>query len=102
MNIRLLPEAVEEANAAALWYDKRRLFLGDEFLAELQSALAIIEERSHGMPVLECYSGSHDIRRQLLKRFPYMVIFAYRDEECLIIAVPHTRRRPLYWLNRLR
>lgn len=37
MNIRLLPEAVEEANAAALWYDKRRLGLGDEFLAELQS-----------------------------------------------------------------
>ena len=67
MNIRLLPEAVEAANTAALWYGKRRLGLGDEFLAELQSALATIEERSHGMPVLECYFGSHDIRRQLLK-----------------------------------
>ena len=101
MNIRLLPEAVDEAKEAALWYDHRQLGLGDEFLAELQSALAAIEEHSHGMPVLECYAGARDIRRHILRRFPYMVIFAYDAEECLVVAVAHTRRRPLYWRNRL-
>lgn len=101
MNLRLLPEAVAEANAAALWYDKQRLGLGEEFMGELQSALATIRESSHGMAVLECDSGSQEIRRHLLKRFPYMVVFAHHEEECLIVAVAHTRRRPLYWSNRL-
>lgn len=101
MNVHLLPEALEEASNAAPWYDQRRPGLGDEFLAELQFALSAVEFRSHGMPALESYSGPHDIRRQLLKRFPYMVVIALRDEECLIVAIAHTRRRPLYWLNRL-
>ncbi|MBS0203384.1 MAG: hypothetical protein JSS49_10825 [Planctomycetes bacterium] len=67
MNLRLLPESVAEANTAALWYDKQRLSLGEEFMGELQSALATIRESSHGMPVLECDFGSQVIRRHLLK-----------------------------------
>ena len=101
MNIRLLPEAVDEADEAALRYDTRRSGLKEEFHAELDLAWAAIEERSHGMPALEGYSGLFDVRRHLLKRFPYVVIFAYDEQECLIVAVAHTRRKPLYWLDRL-
>ncbi|MEI8379449.1 MAG: type II toxin-antitoxin system RelE/ParE family toxin [Planctomycetota bacterium] len=101
MIVRLLSEAVEEANDAALWYGNRRHGLGDEFLADLQSALAAIAERPRGMPVLECYSGSHNIRRYILRRFPYIVVFTHDTEECLVVAVAHTRRRPFYWRSRL-
>lgn len=101
MNIRLLPEAVDEADEAAHWYDTRRPRLKEDFHAELELAWAAIEERCHGMPALESYSGPYDVRRHLLKRFPYVVIFAYDEQECLVVAVAHTRRRPLYWQDRL-
>jgi hypothetical protein len=50
---------------------------------------------------MEQYSGPFDVRRILLERFPYAVIVLCRPEETVVVAVAHTRRRPLYWLERL-
>lgn len=36
-----------------------------------------------------------------MHRFQYAVIYLCRPDESLVIAVAHTRRRPLYWLDRL-
>jgi hypothetical protein len=41
------------------------------------------------------------LRKALLKRFPYAVYFELRDEECVVWAVAHGRRRPGYWRGRL-
>ena len=55
-----------------------------------------------GLPVLEYYSGSHSVGRCLMDGFPYAVIYVCRPDEIVVVAVAHTRRRPLYWLDRLR
>jgi toxin ParE1/3/4 len=101
VNYRVLPEADGEAIAAALWYDDKHAGLGDEFLLELQAAFATIHSDPLSMPILETYFGPHSIRRQLLKRFPYFVVVLCREQELLIVAVAHSRRHPLYWLERL-
>lgn len=101
MNYRVLPEADGEAIAAALWYDDQHVGLGNEFLLELQAAFATIRSDPLSMPILETYSGPHSIRRQLLNRFPYVVVVLCREQELLVVAIAHSRRHPLYWLNRL-
>ncbi len=101
MNLAVLPVAELEGIEAAIWYDDRRPGLGDEFLDELTHVLERIQAAPVSFAALEHYSGQHDIRRCLLKRFPYAVIFRRRLEEVLIVAVGHVRRRPLYWLDRL-
>ena len=101
MNHRVLPEADGEGIAAALWYDERKSGLGDDFLDEMQAAFVRVRGNPRGQTRLEYDSGLHEIRRVLLKRFPYFVIFACRPDEILVVAVAHTRRRPLYWLDRL-
>ena len=101
MNFSVLPEAELEAAEAVIWYDDQRLGLGDEFLAELQQALDRVQRGPATMSRLESYAGPHEVRRCLLKRFPYLVIFACRPQEVLIVAISHARRRPLYWLERL-
>ena len=101
MNFHLLPEADGEAIAAALWYDEQRLGLGDEFIVELEAGFRAIYANAASLPQLENYSGPHNIRRYLLNRFPYVLIVACRENEVLIVAIAHTRRRPLYWLDRL-
>lgn len=101
MKFRVLPEADAEAIAATVWYEDQRPGLGDEFTTELSAAYQTIRNQIQWIPKLERYDGPHEIRRQLLKRFPYAVIVQCRENELLVIAITHTRRKPLYWLNRI-
>jgi len=38
-----------------------------------------------------------DLRKCLLSRFPYMVIYAPLPDEVLVLAVGHQHRQPGYW-----
>jgi toxin ParE1/3/4 len=41
------------------------------------------------------------IRRALLLRFPYALIFVDLGAEIRVLAPAHTKRRAGYWLNRV-
>ena len=101
MNFRVLPAADGEAIAAALWYEDRRSGLADDFFIEMRSAFDVIRENPLSAPQLEYYSGPHEIRRRMLHRFPYAVVYVCRPDEIVVVAVAHTRRRPLHWVNRV-
>jgi hypothetical protein len=75
--------------------------LGDEFLSELETAYELIQANPNLIPRMERYDGPHVFRRCLLRRFPYHVVFACSDEEMVVIAISHYRRRPFYWLQRM-
>ena len=42
-----------------------------------------------------------DIRRRLLRRFPFALFYSINTEEILSIAVMDLRRDPEYWVGRL-
>ncbi len=52
-------------------------------------------------PRVEHFSDRDEIRRCLLHRFPYLVIYRYRPDAILVVAISHVRRKPFYWLERL-
>ena len=101
MKLRSLAEADAEVLDAALWYEDERPGLGDDFLAERERAVERIEENPRGLPRLDYYDGPREIRRVLMRRFPYAVIFQVGSGELLVVAVAHLKRRPLYWLDRV-
>jgi plasmid stabilization system protein ParE len=101
VNFRVLPEADGDAIAAALWYEERQFGLADEFFTQMRCTYELIRHNPLGAPLLEYNLGSNEIRRRLLKHFPYAVIYACRPDEVVIVAVTHTRRRPLHWMDRL-
>jgi plasmid stabilization system protein ParE len=101
LKFRVLSVAELEGAEAVSWYDDQRPGLGDEFFGEVQQAFERIRAMPRSLSPLEDYSGPHDVRRCRLERFPYLVIFRYRPEEILVVAVSHARRQPLYWLHRL-
>lgn len=41
------------------------------------------------------------IRRRLLRRFPYAILYQPSAEKVFVIALMHLRRRPGYWRSRL-
>jgi len=42
-----------------------------------------------------------DIRKLLLHRFPYKLLYSIESDHILIIAVAHQHRKPDYWINRI-
>jgi hypothetical protein len=103
VNSLILDEAAMEAAEAAIWYELRRPGLGVEFTEELRLTQQRICDWPEMWPRMDFYDGPHDIRRCFLnRRFPYRIIFWQRPEDIIVVAVAHMRRRPLYWLQRLR
>jgi len=42
-----------------------------------------------------------EIRRHVLRRFPYMIVYLVDPDEIFIVAVAHVRRLPGYWTSRV-
>jgi toxin ParE1/3/4 len=88
-------EADAEVIDAARYYETQTPGLGISFLIDLENA--VNELRAHP----EAYQLiSHDIRHKLLRRFPYIVLYAVEPDRIRVLAVGHQRRRPDYWHHR--
>jgi plasmid stabilization system protein ParE len=96
VKLRLHREAVEELEEAAQWYERHGRGLGDELLDEVDASLVAIDVGPNAWP----HVGTAGLRRFVLARFPYSVIYAVREEEVLVYAFAHQKRRPGYWTNR--
>jgi plasmid stabilization system protein ParE len=101
MSRRILvePEAEAELQAAAEWYEAQRAGLGFELLVQAQASYQRIAEGEHGANVPGAQTGA---RRVPVARFPLWIVFIERSEAVVIVAYAHERRRPGYWLTRVR
>ena len=95
MNIRFLTLAQKEVDESVRWYDEQAS-LGRDFLDELDRAVRLI--KSHPLTAKEI---EPEIRRCLLHRFPYALIYGIDEETIVVIAVAHLHRRPRYWSDRI-
>ena len=98
---RLSAEAVEELSEAAVWYRDQQPGLELEFLTEVDRLLPLIETSPASFPRILDLPADLEIRRALLPRFPYALVFMELETETRILAVAHVKRRPGYWLNRV-
>jgi toxin ParE1/3/4 len=100
MKLRIDPAAKLELAHAAGWYEDRRRGLGLEFLAVVDAALQTICGNPLRCAHLETLPEEPGVRRVLLNRFPYAIVFEVAVDEVWILAIAHTRRRPGYWHDR--
>lgn len=95
MKVRFLALAQKELDDAVSWYDEQSDNLGKEFLDELDRAV----RRSVAFPM----SGSEiepGLRRCLLARFPYGLIYGVESNTIVVVAIAHLHREPRYWIDR--
>jgi hypothetical protein len=95
MNFLFHPEAETEFLTAIDWYEKRASGLGADFAVEIHAAI----QRAVTLPLAWPRIDS-DIRRVLVNRFPYGVLYAPDNGSIYILAVMHLRRQPDYWRSR--
>jgi len=94
--LRILPDAEEELRAAALHYEGQRIGLGAALLAEVRRAYKRIVELPNASR-----KERADIRVLSIARFPYRIYYRSIDEEIIIVAIGHRRRRPGFWRERV-
>jgi plasmid stabilization system protein ParE len=100
--VRLEPDAEDELDAAAAWYERQRPGLGQDFIDEIARCLTRVTEAPHSFSLLPSARRELEIRRAAVHRFPYAVLFLDQTKAVRVLAVAHQRRRPGYWRGRLR
>lgn len=96
MKVRFLKPAQSELDDAFAWYDSQSSGLGTQFLDNIDRAI----RRIAAYP-LSSVEIEQDLRRCLLSRFPYGIIYGIDSETVIVVAVAHLHREPRYWIDRM-
>ncbi len=95
MKVRIDPDAYAETREAAAWYEQRHPGLGMEFLAAVDNAVQRIRHAPERYPRLETLPEEEGVRRLLLDRFPYAIVYEVVEDDVRILAVAHTQTSEL-------
>ena len=96
MKVRFLKPAQSEVDDAVAWYDSQSRGLGIQFLDDIDRVI----RRIAAYP-LSSMEIEQDLRRCLLSRFPYGIIYGIDSETIIVVAVAHLHREPRYWIDRI-
>lgn len=95
MRIEFLEAAQTELDQAFEWYESQQKDLGVQFLNELDAAVRRIITYPESYVLI-----GKELRRCLVKRFPYGILYGIDADKIIVVAVAHLHRKPDYWLDR--
>jgi len=96
MKFRFHPAALEEYEESALYYVAISPFVANRFIDEIESAIRRMCRHPRACSVIE-----DNIRRCLVKRFPFGIYYSLEADHILIVAIMHLSRMPGYWKDRI-
>ncbi len=89
------PEARDELRDGFDWYEGQRAGAGIRFMAAVQAAINHLAAFPLvGRVMLD------DIRRVLVKKYPYAIFYREEPHRVVVISVFHTSRDPAVWQGR--
>ena len=80
---------------AARFYESRANGLGERFLKQVDEVMRRLQEHPYQWPVVDA-----DIRRVMLKRFPFGVYYRIANDTLRVLTIKHHRRHPGYGTDR--
>ena len=93
--VDVLPDAEAEIREAFLWYFERSPIAADAIRTEALEAIDLLETDALMWP-----EDEDQIRRYILRHFPYTVFYEIDGKTVTVLAVAHQRRKPRYWRER--
>ncbi|MDX6558939.1 MAG: hypothetical protein QOF72_1988 [Blastocatellia bacterium] len=82
--------AIQEMDESIAWYESERRGVGSEFASEIENLLARIADTP------EQFSRVRgDVRRAVLRRFPYTIHFLAESNRIVVLAIFHAKRNPI-------
>jgi plasmid stabilization system protein ParE len=97
MRVVFAPQAREELLEGTDYYRDRSSQAADNFQIDVANAIDLLQQfPGAGSPI------SQSARRLRLRSFPYQFIYRVEGEDIRVYAVAHLKRKPRYWIDRLR
>ncbi len=87
--------ALLEMEDAVRFYNRELEGLGIRFKKDIKKAIKRIVNYPQAWSV-----ERGDIRKYILHKFPYKLLYSLEKDHVLIIAVAHLHRNPEYWIER--
>jgi plasmid stabilization system protein ParE len=95
MRIRIEPAADDELSEATEYLAQKSDGLAAGFIEDMRAA----RDRLLAFPNCGSPLGG-GIRRLILSRFPYQLVYRIERDEIRVYAIAHLKRKPGYWLDR--
>lgn len=92
MHVEFKPAARLDLLHAQAWYEDKVIGLGVEFGRAVDAVVAGITRFPEGYPQVH-----GEIRKAVLRRFPYSLLFRKESERILVLGCFHHRRDPRAW-----
>ena len=102
MRLPFESEAADELDAAAAWYEREREGYGALFAFEIRRTVERAADFPQSGTRVPAMDPKRDVRRFVVRRFPYLVITAMVSGRRAVVAVAHGHRQPGYWRDRLK
>lgn len=100
MVLRFDEEADAELLEAGQYYAERSPRAAVDFASVVNAALEQIRQMPWSAPA---WPERPDLRRRVLAKYPYAIVYmVVEPAEIIVVAVEHVKRRPGYWLGRVR
>jgi plasmid stabilization system protein ParE len=93
MKILFSKFAKNELNDAVAFYETELAGLGRLFKQEIRSSISRIKEHPEAWSI-----EKGDVRKALLHRFPYKILYSIEKDHIIILAIAHQHRKPNYWV----
>jgi plasmid stabilization system protein ParE len=89
------PDALEEYLGAVSYYADTSSRLAESFIKFFESGIEEIGAYPEAWQIIQ-----EDVRRYLIKRFPFGIYYCIEGDRLMIYAVMHMSRDPKYWKDR--
>lgn len=88
-NLILRPQSYSDIEQTFLWYEEQERNLGIDFIEQIEDSFKRIRSNPQSYQIIK-----KNLRRALVKKFPYAIFYKILDKEILVIAIFHLSRNP--------
>ena len=96
MRVKYLKLAKMEFDDTIKFYNTQQTNLGKYFQTDIKNSISRIKEFPYAYA-----ETKHKVRRCVIHKFPYNILYSIRNDKILIIAIANQHRKPDYWVNRI-
>lgn len=94
--ISIHEDAEREMSNAAEFFHSKRPNLGVAFIDEVEKSINQILTHPLG-----CQLVNRSVRRKVIRRFSYSIMYSVKPDSIRILAIASQRRKPFYWRGRV-
>jgi len=99
MRLEIVEPALDEVTKAIQHHRAISVSLAADFASEPNRSLALIASQPRAWAITG--SKRSKLRKRVMARFPYAVIYRVESDRVRVFAVTHHSQRPGYWRSRI-